>query len=123
DAGAQRGYRNFARIKNDFRNRRGFLRWLTFNDGAHGYALGLWRSVDDVLEFVAGDAHGAMAREQREQPFEYSQFAGIWTAHTVGRRTLYCERCRRPTAAPASNCGTCGNQLQDPFGAPATRGS
>ena len=117
DAGAQRGYRNFAMIKNDFRNRTGFLRWITFSDGPHGYALGLWRKVDDVLDFVAGDVHRAMAREQREDPFEYSQFAGIWTAHTVGRRTLYCERCRRPTPAPAGVCESCGNELHDPFAA------
>ena len=123
NAGAQRGYRNFALIKDDFRNRSGFLRWITFNDGANGYALGLWLTVDDVLEFVAGAAHRAMAREQREQPFEYSQFAGIWTAHTVGRRTLYCERCRRPTPAPASACGPCGNQLHDPFDASGNPGS
>jgi hypothetical protein len=57
----------------------------------HGYALGLCRSVGDVQEFVAGTAHRAMVREQREQPFEYSQFAGIWAAHAIGNRTLYCE--------------------------------
>ncbi len=115
DSGAQRGYRNFADIKNHFCHREGFLRWLTFNDGPHGYALGLWRSVQDVLEFAGGDAHRAMVREQRERPFEYSQFAGVWVAHTVGRRTLYCEKCRQPTAAPATACATCGNPLHDPF--------
>ena len=31
--GAQRGYQNFAAMKDDFRTRPGFLRWLTFNDG------------------------------------------------------------------------------------------
>jgi hypothetical protein len=123
DAGAQRGYRSFAAIKGDFRSRSGFLRWLTFNDGPHGYALGLWRAVDDVLEFIGGDAHRAVAREQREQPFEYSQFAGIWAAHTVGRRTLYCERCRRPTVAPADACAACGNGLQDPFRATTAGGA
>jgi hypothetical protein len=115
DDGAQRGYRRFAAIKADFGTRTGFVRWLTFNDGPHGYALGFWRTVDDVLEFVRGDAHRAMAREQREDPFEYSQFAGIWAAHTVGRRTIYCERCRAGTAAPAERCGSCGNGLHDPF--------
>ena len=115
DGGAQRGYRNFAAIKDHFRARSGFIRWLTFNDGPHGYALGLWATVDDVLEFVRGDAHRAVAREQRDQPFEYSQFAGLWAAHTIGRRTLYCERCRHATAAPARACAACRNPLQDPF--------
>ena len=114
-ASAQRGYRNFAAIKADFRDRPGFLRWLTFSDGAHGYALGLWRSVEDVEEFVGGTAHRAMMREQRERPFEYSQFAGVWAAHVVGRRTLYCQRCQTGTTAPAKACSHCGNTLDNPF--------
>ena len=115
DDGAQRGYRNFATMKADFRARPGFLRWLTFNDGPHGYALGLWRDPDDVTAFIAGAAHQAMAREQRERPFEHSQFAGIWAAHTVGRRMLYCERCDTATAAPTASCSGCAAPLHDPF--------
>jgi len=115
DAGAQRGYRNFAAIKADFQRRPGFIRWLTFNDGPHGYALGLWHTVDDVIEFIRGDVHQAMAREQQEHPFEYSQFAGIWTAHTIGRRTIYCERCQHPNPTPAHTCTGCGNPIEDPF--------
>lgn len=115
-AGAQRGYQNFSAIKADFKDRPGFIRWLTFNDGPHGYALGLWRSVDDVIEFVQGDAHRRMAREQHEHPFEYSQFAGVWTAHRIGRRTIYCDICRRPNPTPAEKCAGCGNRLEDPFG-------
>jgi len=115
DAGAQRGYRHFAGIKEEFRHRPGFIRWLTFNDGANGYALGLWRTVDDVLAFVRSDAHRAMAREQHERPFEYSQFAGVWAAHTVGPRTFFCEHCGRPTRAPARSCASCGSALEDPF--------
>lgn len=114
-AGAQRGYRNFAALKEDFRLLPGFLRWLTFNDGAHGYALGLWRCTDDVAAFVAGSSHQAMVAEQRERPFEYSQFAGVWAAHQVGRRMLHCERCRTATAAPAFTCSGCANPLDDPF--------
>jgi hypothetical protein len=117
DAGAQRGYRNFAAIKADFRDRPGFIRWLTFNDGPHAYALGLWRSVDDVIEFVRGGAHRAMAREQRERPFEYSQFAGIWAAHNIGRRIIYCDQCGRPNSTPTQSCRGCGQKLADPFSA------
>ena len=58
-----------------------------------------------------------MAAEQRERPFEYSQFAGIWVAHTVGRRRLYCEQCGHGTTAPATTCTGCGNPLDDPFDA------
>ena len=117
DEGAQRAYRNFATMKADFHTRPGFLRWLTFNDGPHGYALGLWRRVDDVTTFISGVAHQAMVREQRDRPFEYSQFAGIWAAHAVGRRMLYCERCGTATAAPTANCSGCAAQLHDPFSA------
>lgn len=115
DDGAQRAYRNFAAMKEGFRHRPGFLRWLTFNDGPHGYALGLWRTPEDVTVFVAGAAHKAMVREQRERPFEHSQFAGIWTAHTLGRRTLYCPQCGTATAAPAASCSRCSTPLHDPF--------
>lgn len=118
DAGAQRGYRNFAAIKTSFRDLPGFIRWLTFSDGPHGYALGLWRDTEDVVAFVHGPAHRKMAAEQRNDPFEYSQFAGIWRAHTVGSRRLYCERCRQATVAPAIACRSCGNPIHDPFSTP-----
>ncbi len=114
-AGAQRGYQNFARMKEGFRHREGFLKWLTFNDGPEGYALGLWRSPEDVEAFVRGSAHQDMVREQRSRPFEYSQFAGVWAAHALGRRTLYCERCGTATAAPATACSACANPLDDPY--------
>lgn len=115
DVGAQQGYENFTAIKDDFRHDPGLLRWLTFSDGPHGYALGMWRNPDDVLNFVRGDAHRAMAARQRQHPFEYSQFAGVWAAHTIGRRTIYCEQCRHGTSAPAPACGSCANPLHDPF--------
>jgi heme-degrading monooxygenase HmoA len=115
DEGAQRGYRNFAVMKDGFRTMPGFLRWLTFNDGPHGYALGLWRSPDDIATFVTGDAHQAMVREQRDRPFEYSQFAGVWTAQSLGRRMLYCAVCGAATAAPTAACASCGQSLLDPF--------
>lgn len=115
DTGAQRGYRNFATMKESFRSMPGFLRWLTFNDGPNGYALGLWRTTEDVASFARGAAHQAMVREQHERPFEYSQFAGVWAAHSVGRRMLYCERCQQATAAPATACSACGAPLHDPF--------
>ena len=103
-------------MKDGFRTMPGFLRWLTFNDGPHGYALGLWRSPEDVTSFVRGEAHRAMVDEQRQRPFEHSQFAGVWTAHSVGQRTLYCEACHAGTPATAVECAGCGLGLHDPFG-------
>jgi heme-degrading monooxygenase HmoA len=115
DEGAQRGYQNFATMKDGFRTMPGFLRWLTFNDGPHGYALGLWRTPEDVTSLVRGEAHRAMVDEQRQRPFEHSQFAGVWAAHAVGRRMLYCPGCGHATAAPTSVCSGCAASLSDPF--------
>lgn len=115
DDDAQRGYREFAAIKPAFCSQPGFIRWLTFSDGVDTYTLGLWRSVDDVLGFVRSDAHRAAARAQREDGFEYSQFAGVWAAHTLSPRNLHCENCHTADAAPARQCSACGNPLDDSF--------
>lgn len=113
--GAQRAYREFGAIKRYFCSLPGFIRWLTFNDGVDAYTLGLWRSVDDVTAFVRSDAHRAAARAQWNEHFEYSQFAGVWGAHVLTPRTLFCERCAAATVAPAATCGSCGARLDDSF--------
>lgn len=115
DQDAQRGYREFAAIKPDFCSMPGFIRWLTFNDGVDTYTLGLWRSAEDVMEFVRSDVHRQAAQAQRRDGFEHSQFAGLWTAHTIGRRTLHCEKCRHTTVAPAQTCSQCQTVLDDTF--------
>ena len=115
DAKAQRGYREFGAIKQEFVDRPGFIRWLTFNDGVDTYTLGLWRSVDDVMDFVRSDAHRRAARLQNEEPFEYSQFAGIWERHTATKRIIYCDQCAAKTTAPATTCSSCGARLDDTF--------
>ena len=115
DSQAQRGYRHFTDMQHAMLSAEGFIRWLSFADGAHGYGLGLWRSADDAVAFVRGEQHRNAVAEQRRSPFEYSQFAGIWTAHTIGRRTLHCPACTGRVVAPARTCGGCGRQLDDGF--------
>ena len=115
DDDAQRAYREFAAIKPAFCSQPGFIRWLTFNDGVDTYTLGLWRTIEDVITFVHSDEHQSAAAAQRRDGFEYSQFAGAWAAHTIGPRTLHCERCRTPNQTPATQCKKCGNQLDDSF--------
>lgn len=115
DEDAQRGYREFAAIKPAFCSMPGFIRWLTFSDGVDTYTLGLWRSTEDVLEFIRSDAHRQAAQAQRRDGFEHSQFAGLWTAHTIGRRTLHCEKCRHATVSPAQTCPQCQAVLDDTF--------
>jgi heme-degrading monooxygenase HmoA len=115
DAGAQRGYRHFTDMQHQMLSAPGFIRWFSFTDGPHGYGLGQWRSADDALAFVRAGGHRAAVAEQHERPFEYSQFAGIWSSHTIGRRTLYCPDCGGRAAAPQSSCGGCGRRLNDGF--------
>lgn len=117
NANAQRGYRRFAAIQHDLVAAPGFLRWITFVDGVHGYALGMWRRAKDVEAFVRSDVHRRMVREPLTDPFEHSQFAGVWTTVTPTRRTLTCDGCSGPTPAPARRCAVCGAALHDPFAA------
>jgi len=115
DDAAQRGYRHFADIQKEMLSADGFIRWFSFVDGPHGYGLGLWSSVETATAFVRGAAHRAAVSEQHHNPFEFSQFAGIWSAHTIGRRTMYCPSCGGRAVAPASVCSGCGRRLADGF--------
>jgi hypothetical protein len=114
-ANAQRGYRAFADIQRSMLDAAGFIRWFSFADGPHGYGLGLWDDADAAAAFVRGEAHRSAVAEQHRSPFEYSQFAGIWTAHTIGRRTMHCPDCGGRAIAPAEVCGGCGRRLDDGF--------
>lgn len=115
NASAQHGYRQFTDIQHAMLSAAGFVRWFSFADGPHGYGLGLWRSPEHALAFVRGARHRAAVSEQHGKPFEYSQFAGIWAAHTIGRRTLYCPVCGSRTVAPNRTCGNCRTTLDDGF--------
>jgi hypothetical protein len=115
DGCAQRGYRHFTDMQHAMLSAEGFIRWFSFADGPHGYGLGLWRTADQALAFLRGQHHRAAIAEQHRNPFEYSQFAGIWTAHTIGRRTMYCPACGGRAVAPTRTCSDCGRQLDDGF--------
>lgn len=79
--------------------------------------LVMWRRAEDVEEFVRSDVHRRMVRERLTDPFEHSQFAGVWTTVTPTRPTLTCDGCSRRTPAPARRCAACGAALHDPFAA------
>jgi hypothetical protein len=115
DASAQRGYRHFTDMQQAMLAADGFIRWFSFADGPHGYGLGLWRTADEALAFVRGQHHRAAVAEQHRDPFEYSQFAGIWTAHTIGRRTMHCPSCHGRAVAPDHTCTNCARVLNDGF--------
>ncbi|HEV2889014.1 MAG TPA: hypothetical protein VGX28_01420 [Frankiaceae bacterium] len=115
---AQRSYRRFTDAQCALREAPGFLRWFSFVDGPHGYALGWWRSPEDAAAFSRSELHRELVREQRAEGLEYSQFAGVWTAHAIGRRNFFCQGCGAVTAAPATACSGCGVRLDDGFGTP-----
>jgi hypothetical protein len=115
NARAQRGYRHFTDMQHAMLSAAGFIRWFSFADGPHGYGMGLWRTADEALAFVRGEHHRAAVAEQHRNPFEYSQFAGIYTAHTIGRRTMHCPDCGGRAVAPAQRCQGCGRRLDDGF--------
>ena len=119
DRSAQRGYRHFADIQHAMLTAPGFIRWFSFADGPHGYGLGLWRTAEDAATFVRGDHHRAAVAEQYRHPFEFSQFAGIWAAHVIGRRTMHCPDCGGRASPPAHACGGCGRPLNDGFTSPS----
>jgi hypothetical protein len=112
---AQRGYCKFTDMQHAMLSADGFIRWISFADGPHGYGLGMWRDAESAMAFVRGNAHREAIKEQQQSPFEYSQFAGIWTAHTIGRRTLHCPACGTRTVAPATACTGCQRPLNDGF--------
>jgi heme-degrading monooxygenase HmoA len=111
---AQRGFRAFADAQASLLEAPGFLRWLSFADGPHGYGLGWWRTPEDAAAWARGTTHREFVAAQRHEPFELAQFAGIWTAHSLGRRNYYCPRCQRRTPATATVC-TCGEALTDGY--------
>ncbi len=93
----------------------GFIRMFSLFDGLSGYAIAFWRSAEDALAFSQGAAHRETARAFYERPYQYSQFAGVWTAHTVKPRKIYCDKCHAGTEMPAEACRECRQPLVDIF--------
>ncbi len=108
-------YKKTNALKKLLQDAPGFLRMFSLFDGLSGYAIGFWRSAEDAQAFARGHAHTQTARAFEERPFQYSHFVGIWSAHAVRPRTIYCERCRTGTEMPADACRSCGNPLVDVF--------
>ncbi len=60
-------------------------------------------------------ARRAAARAQREDGFEYSQFAGIRSAHTIGTSDLALRKLPHRRGPPAHECTSCGSPPDDSF--------
>lgn len=93
----------------------GFIRMFSLFDGLSGYAVSFWRTAEEALAFGHDPAHRAVMREFYENPFQYSQFVGVWSAHTVRRRHIFCAECGTSNDAPATVCSRCGTELLDVF--------
>lgn len=96
------------------RESEGFIRFIGFNDGLSNYGLGFWDTPEHAIAFARGRAHLDAVAEQFRDLNQYSQFAGVWTTHTVRPRRFFCE-CGHATTAPASNCESCGAEVTDVF--------
>ncbi len=115
DGGMQTFYRRNAEVLRAAGDSPGFIRFIGLFDGPSGYGLSFWRTTEDALAFARRGEHATAVKEQRRKPYQYSQFAGVWTAHSIRPRCFYCERCGQATPAPAEVCGRCGNPLTDVF--------
>jgi len=93
----------------------GFIRMFSLFDGLSGYAVAFWRTPEDALAFGRDRAHREVMREFYANPYQYSQFVGIWSAHSVRPRHLYCAGCGAANDAPAATCAQCGGELADVF--------
>lgn len=111
---ADRFWRTTTAVKQRLPMAAGFIRLFSFFDGPSGYLVAFWRTPEDARAFAAGPVHReAMAALDRER-FEYSHFVGLWSAHSVRPRNLYCDQCDAVTPAPATRC-SCGAPLDDVF--------
>ena len=93
----------------------GLIRLIGFEDGLSMYGIGWWVTEEDARAFARGQAHREAVREQHRNPFQYTQFAGLWGPMTYGHRDVYCEQCGKSTRMPADACKACSNEVVDVF--------
>jgi heme-degrading monooxygenase HmoA len=115
EAAADRFWRTTTAVKQQLPQAPGFIRLFSFFDDPSGYLIAFWRTAEDAKAFAASPAHRAAMAALDTERFEYSHFVGLWTAHALRARNLYCERCTAVTPAPADTCSGCGNELDDVF--------
>ncbi|HLH64247.1 MAG TPA: hypothetical protein VKV27_00950 [Solirubrobacteraceae bacterium] len=93
----------------------GFIRMVAFFDGVANWALGFWRTAEDAAAYATSRAHRDAIADMKAHRFEYSHYAGIFTAIRPGRRETWCDRCGTEVLMPAEHCPNCGNELADVF--------
>ena len=116
DDAAERFWRTTTAVKQQLPGAAGFIRLFSLFDGLSGYLVAFWRTVEDAQAFAAGHHHRAAVAALRRERFEYSHFVGLWKAHAIHPRTIYCELCGTATPVPTDACSSCANPLHDVFG-------
>jgi heme-degrading monooxygenase HmoA len=115
EVAADRFWRTTTAVKQQLPTAAGFIRLFSFFDGPSGYLVAFWRTAEDAQAFARSEAHRAAMAALDTERFEYSHFVGLWTAHRLQNRNLYCTRCDVVTPAPATTCEGCGGTLDDVF--------
>lgn len=93
----------------------GFIRLMSFFDGAANWAIALWRRVEDAQAFAKNRVHLDAIGEMRATHFEYTHFAGIFQPVEPRPRHAYCDACGAETVMPAEACSACGRAIADVF--------
>jgi len=115
EAAADRFWQTTTSVKQSLPEAPGFIRLFSLFEGANGYLVAFWRTVEDAEAFAKSQQHqAAMAAFDRDR-FQYSHFVGLFKAERAHRRSIYCEVCGQATPMPAEVCGGCGNPLHDVF--------
>lgn len=115
EAAADRFWRLTTAVKQQLPEAPGFIRLFSLFEGLSGYLVAFWRTAEDAQAFAASPKHREAMQAFYKERFEYSHFVGLWTAHSLRARNIYCEACGEATAAPADRCAACGNPLDDVF--------
>jgi len=112
---AERFWRTTTAVKQQLPNAKGFIRLFSLFEGLSGYLVAFWRTVEDAKAFAAQPQHRAAMADMDSERFAYSHFVGLWEAHSMQPRNIYCEACGTATPAPTQACSSCGNPLDDVY--------
>lgn len=112
---ADRFWHTTTSVKQSLPEAPGFIRLLSLFEGASGYLVAFWRTVEDAQAFAKSRQHQAAMAAFDHDHFQYSHFVGLFRAERPHSRRIFCELCGEATPMPAAVCSGCGNPLHDVF--------
>jgi heme-degrading monooxygenase HmoA len=113
--GAERFWELFADVIAVASEAPGLIRFVGFDDGLSGYAIGWWRTEGAARAFAQGQAHRDAVKAHYRSPMLYSHYVGLFAPITAGHRHVFCEQCGGMTRLPTEVCSSCGNEVVDVF--------